>query len=50
MTAVEGKAPLLLLLLPLPAQDTTLDDRYAPTGATGLEPGGVRDARGTRDD
>jgi hypothetical protein len=38
MTAVEDKALPLLLSLPLPAQDTTLDDRYAPTRVPGLGP------------
>jgi len=39
MTSLEGTAPPpLLLRLPLPAEDTTLTDRYAPTRAPASTP------------
>jgi hypothetical protein len=38
MTAPVDKALPLLLSLPLPAQDTSFNDRYEPTAAPGLAP------------
>lgn len=38
MTARVGKALPLLLSLPLPAQDTSFNDRYEPSATPGLAP------------